>query len=89
MSFKTVSITGKSTLLSISRPTVDTYLKLLLLDGKVVLEYDLNDGAVKLQSYEIVPPNEWSTVNIELKGRYASLSVNQKQEVKGTGGILT
>lgn len=62
-----------------------TYLTLLLLKSKVVLRYDLGDGLVTLSDdREAIKQNEWCMVDIELKGRYASLRVNKKQATKNS-----
>ena len=62
-----------------------TYLTLFLLKSKVVLRYDLGDGLVTLSdNWEVLKQNEWCLVDIELKGRYASLRVNRKQATKNS-----
>ena len=76
-----------SILLHISQQDTNglTHLTLLLLKSKVVLRYDLGDGLVTLSDdREIIKQNEWCNVDIELKGRYASLRLNKKQATKNS-----
>jgi len=50
---------------------------------KVVLKYDLGDGEVILRSKQRIQIDTWTSVDIELKGRYASLRINKRQATKG------
>lgn len=90
ITFKYILNSQKSTLLSISEQQQQqqqgvTYLRLLLVESKVVLEYDLGDGPVRLtNNREDIKHNQWCIVDIELKGRYASIRVNRKQAIKNS-----
>ena len=60
------------------------YLKIHVVDGYVVLKYDLGDGVVVVKAdSRKVTVGKWIKVYVEQKKKHASLSIDDEQAYKG------